>query len=189
MIDPEFWGLIAKRGKPQSTDGDLWRVTYGDSAVGLSDEQYIERRETAFKKLLPGSPDPSQYTVSQTDEFRMHNRCVEKMRIGRVFLASDAAHVCNPFGGYGCMAGILDVGGLAECLIGYYDGKADEDILDYYALIRRVKFLEFIDKRSRKNLVRISETDPETALETDSFLRMLKSMEGHEQTIKDFLMV
>lgn len=189
MIDPEFWGLIAKRGKPKGGDGNLWRVTYGDSAPDLSDEAYLERREIAFKRMLPGHPDPSQYKVTQTDQFRIHNRCVEKMRVGRILLAADAAHICNPFGGYGCMAGVLDVGGLADCLSGYYEGKADEGILDLYAEIRREKFLNFIDRRSRKNLNRISKTDPTTALETDPFLALLKEMEGDEQRTREFLMV
>ena len=189
MIDPEFWGLIAKRGKAKDSDGTLWRVTYGDSAANLTNEEYVKRREIAFKRMLPGHPDPDQYKVTQTDQFRIHNRCVEKMRVGRVFLAGDAAHVCNPFGGYGCMAAVLDVAGLADCLIGYYEGKADESILDAYATIRREKFMDFIDRRSRKNLNRISKTDAATALETDPFLAMLKDMEGDEKRTREFLLV
>jgi hypothetical protein len=75
------------------------------------------------------------------------------------------------------MAGILDMGGLTDCLIGYYDCKADENILDLYAKICREKFVDFIDRRSRKNLNRISKTDPATALEMDPFLGILKAME------------
>ncbi len=184
MVDPDYWGLIAKRGK-----GGLWRVTYGDSATGLSDEEYLERRNTAFMKLLPGNPEPDQYKITQTDQFRIHNRCVDKMRVGRILLAADAAHVCNPFGGYGCMTAILDIGGLADCLVGMYEGKADEDILDLYAEIRREKFLEFVDRRSMKNLKRIMNKDPETVLETDPFLRLLKGLEGHDEATKAFLLV
>lgn len=189
MIDNEFWGLVAKRGKAKGPEGELWRVTYGDSASNLSDQEYLNRREIAFKKMLPGHPDPGQYKVTQTDQFRIHNRCVEKMRVGRVFLAGDAAHVCNPFGGYGCMAAVLDVDGLADCLIGYYEGKADEDILDAYAEVRRDKFLNFIDRRSRKNMDRISKTNADNALETDPFLALLKGMEGDAEETRKFLLV
>jgi hypothetical protein len=87
------------------------------------------------------------------------------------------------------MAGILDVAGLADCLIGYYAGKADEDILDLYAKIRREKFVDFIDRRSRRNLNRISKTDPATALETDPFLVLLEGLKGDEQKTKEFLLV
>lgn len=111
------------------------------------------------------------------------------MREGRIFLAADAAHVCNPWGGYGCMSAVLDVGGLADCLIGYYEGWADEDILDLYAEIRRQKFVDFIDRRSRKNFDRIAATDPDKALETDPFLAMLKDMEGNAEQTRAFLMV
>ncbi|KJZ79704.1 hypothetical protein HIM_01173 [Hirsutella minnesotensis 3608] len=186
LIDPEFWGLVAKRGKPQGDEGPLWRVTYGDSASNLSDEEYVRRRDVAFKRMLPGHPDPSQYKVTQTDQFRIHNRCVEKMKVGRILLAGDAAHVCNPFGGYGCMAAVLDVGGLADCLVGLYEGKADEEILDVYAEIRRQKYLDFIDKRSRKNLARIRQSDVEAA--HDPFLGMLKSMEGNGHETREFLL-
>ncbi|KAG5976343.1 hypothetical protein E4U55_007357 [Claviceps digitariae] len=192
MIDDEFWGLIAKRGSAQDAaaaiDGPLWRITYGDSAANPSQEDYLKRRERAFKKMLPGHPDPNQYKVTQTDQFRIHNRCVEHMRIGRVFLAGDAAHVCNPFGGYGCMAAVLDVQGLAACLVGYHDGRADEDILDAYAKIRREKFINFIDRRSRKNMDRLSITRADTALATDPFLALLKGMEGDAEATRKFLL-
>lgn len=97
MIDPDYWGLIAKRAK-----GGLWRVTYGD-IDGLSDEEYEERRETAFKKLLPGHPEPHEYKITQTDHFRSHNRCVPSLRVGRILLAGDAAHVNNPWGKCHCL--------------------------------------------------------------------------------------
>lgn len=184
MIDPDFWGLVAKRGK-----GGLWRVTYGDNGVGLSEEEYIERRNTAFRKLLPGNPGPGEYNITQTNVFRIHNRCVDKMRVGRILLAADAAHVCNPFGGYGCMTAVLDVGALADCLIGLYEGKADERILDLYADIRREKFLKYVDARSMKNMNRICHSDPNTILETDKFLGILRDLEGDAEGTKAFLLV
>jgi 2-polyprenyl-6-methoxyphenol hydroxylase-like FAD-dependent oxidoreductase len=183
MVDPDWWGLIAKRGK-----GGLWRVTYGDVG-GFDEDEYVRRRDKAFKKLLPGAPDPGDYTIAQTDQFRIHNRCVNKMRVGRIFLAADAAHVCNPFGGYGCMAATMDVAGLADCLIGFYEGKADENILDLYAEIRREIFLKYIDARSLKNMNRIMKSDPNTVLNTDKFLGILKDLEGDGERTKAFLLV
>ena len=91
MVDPEHWGLVAKRGH-----GGLWRVTYGDSVAGLSDEEYLARRPWHFKKMLPGAPDPDQYRVEQTNMYNIHNRCVPSFKNGRILLAADAAHVCNP---------------------------------------------------------------------------------------------
>lgn len=183
MIDPDFWGLIAKRGL-----GGLWRVTYGDVG-GFDENEYIRRRNTAFKKLLPGHPDPGDYKITQTNHFRIHNRCVDAMRVGRILLAADAAHVCNPFGGYGCMSAVLDVDGLADCLIGLHQGKADADILDKYAQVRRDKFLQYVDARSIKNMNRIMNTNPDTVLETDKFLGILTDLEGDHDRTKAFLLV
>ena len=97
MVDPDHWGLIARRGH-----GGLWRVTYGDSAVGLTDEEYLARRDWHFKNMLPGAPEPEEYRIEQTNMYNIHNRCVPSFKVGRVLLAADAAHVNNPMGGYGC---------------------------------------------------------------------------------------
>ncbi|KAG8624410.1 hypothetical protein KVT40_007477 [Elsinoe batatas] len=133
IVDNDHWGLIAKRGK-----AGLWRVTYGDKQADLSDEDILKRRP----------PTPEQYRVEQTNMYSVHNRCAQSFRVKRIFLAGDAAHVCNPMGGYGCMSAILDVDGLSTCLSGYYHNKADESILDKYAEIRRDIFLRFVDDRS-----------------------------------------
>lgn len=183
MVDPETWGLVARRGMR-----GLWRVTYGDDG-GLTDEEYLERRPRRLERMLPGNPKPDQYHIEGTNIYNMHNRCVEKMRVGRILLVADAAHVCNPWGGYGCMTAVLDAGGLADCLIGLYEGKAEEDILDTYAKVRRDKFVEFVDKRSTKNLHRLSKSDPWTVLDTDKFFGILKDLEGNRDATTEFLLV
>ncbi|KAM0081920.1 hypothetical protein ACKRZS_005891 [Fusarium odoratissimum] len=91
MVDNDHWGLIARRGK-----GGLWRVTYGDPVIGLTDEEYLARRPAHMKAMLPGHPDTDQYRIEQTNLYNIHNRCVESFKVGRVMLAGDAAHVCNP---------------------------------------------------------------------------------------------
>ncbi|GME43156.1 FAD/NAD(P)-binding domain-containing protein [Neofusicoccum parvum] len=183
MVDPEHWGLVARRGK-----GGLWRVTYGDPVVGLTDEEYLERRPWHFKAILPGNPEPGQYRVEQTNLYKIHNRCAQKFRVGRVLLAADAAHVCNPMGGYGCMTAVLDVGGLADCFAGLFEGKADEDILDTYAEVRRDIFLKYVDARSVKNLNRVAKADPWTVAETDKFFGILKGLEKDKHATKEFLL-
>jgi 2-polyprenyl-6-methoxyphenol hydroxylase-like FAD-dependent oxidoreductase len=183
MIDPDYWGLIAKRGK-----GGLWRVTYGD-IDGLTNEEYEKRRETAFEKLLPGHPKPGQYKITQTDHFRTHNRCVDSMRVGRVLLAGDSGHVNNPWGGYGCMAAVLDAGALADCLIGVYQGKAGDDLLDLYAQIRREKYLRYIDERSQRNFNRVRNKDPDHVLDNDKLLKIFQELEGNPDATKEFLLV
>ena len=185
MVDPEHWGLVARRGH-----GGLWRVTYGDSVPGLTDEGYLKRRPWHFKAMLPGHPDPNEYRIEQTNIYTIHNRCVESFKFGRILLAADAAHVNNPMGGYGCMTACLDVDGLADCFIGYYEGLAGEEILDTYAKVRRDIFLRYVDTRSIKNLNRVWKTDPWTVVDTDPFFQIIKELNLDEsgQSLRKFLM-
>lgn len=85
--------------------------------------------------------------------------------------------MCNPFGGLGLTGGIVDVGGLYDCLAGIYEGKADDSILDKYDEIRRQKYNEIVDPISSSNLRRLFDQDPNTALENDEFLRLCKKAE------------
>ena len=74
-------------------------------------------------------------------------------------------------------------------MIGYYDGRAGEDILDLYATIRREKFMSYVDRRSKLNMRRLFELDPDRALEDDKFLRLLAENEKDADKAKAFLLV
>ncbi|VUC37790.1 unnamed protein product [Clonostachys rosea] len=174
IIHPEHWFMAAKITK----DG-LWRVTYGEES-GLSPEQLRQRQPEKFRAMLPGHPDPSDYKLVNFSPYKIHQRLAKSMRVGRFLLAADAAHLCNPFGGMGLTGGIVDVGNLADCLIGIYTNQADTSILDKYDEIRRAKYNEVTDPISSSNLVRLCESDPEKALETDKFLQLAKRAESDE---------
>ncbi|KAH7265758.1 hypothetical protein B0J15DRAFT_579605 [Fusarium solani] len=171
IVHPEHYYMAAKITK----DG-LWRVSYGE-LPGLTFEQLRERQPTKFRDMLPGHPNPSDYKLVNFSPYKVHQRLATSMRQGRFLLAADAAHLCNPFGGLGLTGGIVDVGGLYDCLRGIYEHKADTTILDKYNEIRRQKWLDVIDVVSSSNLRRLFEVDPERALETDGFFQMLKKAE------------
>ena len=95
--------------------------------------------------------------------------------------------VCNPFGGLGLTGGIVDVGGLYDCLVGIYEGKADPSILDIYSDVRREKYKTVTDVISQDNIRRLFDQDPDKALENDSFLKMLKANEGNVAAQQEFL--
>lgn len=71
----------------------LWRVTYGEEK-GLTNEELIARQPSKFEKFLPGNPKPEegQYQVESISPYRVHQRLAERMRVGRILLAADAAH-------------------------------------------------------------------------------------------------
>ncbi|TVY45823.1 FAD-dependent monooxygenase [Lachnellula subtilissima] len=171
IIHPEHWHMAAR-----ITQDGLWRVTYGE-IPGLSREEILARQPEKFKQILPGHPGPDGYKLASISPYKVHQRLAEKMRVGRFLLAADAAHLCNPFGGLGLTGGIVDVGGLYDCLAGMYDGKADDSILDKYSDVRREKYQTMVDPLSSENLRRLFDQNPDTALETDEFLKMCKRTE------------
>lgn len=64
--------------------------------------------------------------------FRIHHRHAAKLRIGRMFIAGDAAHIHSPFGGQGMNTGLHDIWNLAWKLDLFLKGHGNELLLDSY---------------------------------------------------------
>ncbi|RFU29318.1 hypothetical protein B7463_g7022, partial [Scytalidium lignicola] len=168
IIHPEHYYMAAR-----ITRDGLWRVSYGEN-TNLNLEQVHENQPRKFEVMLPGHPKPHEYKLLNANPYKIHQRCATNFRVGRVVLAADAAHLCNPFGGLGLTGGIVDVGGLFECLDGIQKGLADDSILDKYDEVRRAMWHDVIDTVSSDNFRRVSATDPETAREKDPWLVLVE---------------
>ncbi|RVX69825.1 hypothetical protein B0A52_05659 [Exophiala mesophila] len=166
IVHPEHWGMACK-----IDDTGLWRFGYG-ARVAMEEAELKAGLEKKLEILLPGAPKQGDYEVLRWSPFVMNNRCVEKMHVGRVLLAGDAAHLCNPMGGLGLTGGIADVGSLVDALQGIHEGKASLKILEVYDQTRREIYHKFIDPVSSANLERIW-LDGSTALETDPGLQFI----------------
>ncbi|KAL2839387.1 hypothetical protein BJY01DRAFT_257740 [Aspergillus pseudoustus] len=171
IIHPEHWYMAARISK----DG-LWRVTYGEVG-GLTVDELKARQPEKFKAFLPGNPDPEDYKIVNFSPYKVHQRLAHRMRVGKFLLAADAAHLCNPFGGLGLTGGIVDVGGLHDCLSGIFFGQADESILDIYDEVRRAKYSDIVNPVSSNNIRLLFQQDPEKALEHSAFLKMCQQAE------------
>ncbi|KAH8675164.1 hypothetical protein BGZ61DRAFT_536443 [Ilyonectria robusta] len=192
IIHPEHY-FMAARISPHFGKEALWRVTYGE-LPGLSQKELAARQPEKFRTFLPGHPEPDQYKVVNIAPYRIHQRCSTSFRVGRILLAADAAHLCNPFGGLGLTGGIADVGGLADCLIGIHQGCASEKILDHYDRIRRDIYDKTINPLSSENFRRVCKQDGELALQNDEFLKICLKAEKDTEfsrtlqlSIKDLL--
>jgi 2-polyprenyl-6-methoxyphenol hydroxylase-like FAD-dependent oxidoreductase len=139
-----------------------------------------------LEELLPGHPKPEDYTILNISPYRLHQRSAEKYRVGRICLAADAAHLCNPWGGLGLTGGFADAIGLSECLIGVHMGRADQSILDKYDEVRRSIYKNFTDPISTSNFMRVSTSDPETILEKDPVLATFARMHDDSKFRDDF---
>jgi 2-polyprenyl-6-methoxyphenol hydroxylase-like FAD-dependent oxidoreductase len=81
--------------------------------------------------------------------YRVHHRSVERMRVGPVFLAGDAAHIHSPAGGQGMNTGLQDAGNLAWKMSAVIKGKAPAALLDTYNAERwpvGQKILQYSDR-------------------------------------------
>ena len=152
IVDPAHWAVIVKIDRH-----GLWRVTYGEDAA-LPEESVAARIPEHYRALLP---DDGPYELEAFAPFRVHERCAPSFRAGRVLLAGDAAHVCNPFGGLGLTSGLLDGSVLGDALPAVIKRQAGDDLLDRYAAERRRVFLEVTGPTAAENKRRLMERDPD----------------------------
>ncbi|MGK4455536.1 FAD-dependent monooxygenase, partial [Klebsiella pneumoniae] len=61
--------------------------------------------------------------------FRVNERLAARYRLGRCFLAGDAAHIHSPAGGQGMNTGIQDAVNLGWKLAAVHQGIGDADLL------------------------------------------------------------
>ena len=153
VVDPVNWCVIGRLGRD-----DLWRLTYGEDAE-LDEASILERLPERFAAILP---DPSvPYRIDNFSPYRVHQRCAPSFRVGRVLLAGDAAHACNPCGGLGLTGGVIDADTLSDTLGAVIRGRADPSVLDFYAQERRRVFVEVTSPMSANFKRLLSEADPE----------------------------
>jgi 2-polyprenyl-6-methoxyphenol hydroxylase-like FAD-dependent oxidoreductase len=77
--------------------------------------------------------------------FRIHHRQVAQLRVGRIFVAGDAAHIHSPFGGQGMNTGLHDIWNLAWKLDLAAQGRASDALLDSYNAERRPVIRQVIE--------------------------------------------
>ena len=184
IIDPEHFYMAARIGPHPDPKKNVWRISYGELS-GLSDEELLQRQPWKFETMLPGNPKPDEYRILNISPYKVHQRCCESMRINRILLAADAAHLCNPFGGMGLTGGIVDVDGLFQCLEGIHKGLADESILTTWSDVQRQKWHDIINPVSSGNIKRLFDQDPDKALENDEFLQLVKKAESDPELSRE----
>ena len=84
--------------------------------------------------------------------FRIHHRQVANLRVGRMFVAGDAAHIHSPFGGQGMNTGLGDVWNLAWKLDLVLRHGGNERLLESYSAERRPvikSVVEITDRMTR----------------------------------------
>jgi 2-polyprenyl-6-methoxyphenol hydroxylase-like FAD-dependent oxidoreductase len=155
ICDPVYGGVVA-----QLDDRDLWRLTYHESGE-LPADTFMQRLPDKFAGFIPeGVP----YEIDMASPYVIHQRCAERLRVGRVLLAGDAAHATNPCGGLGLTTGIWTGMVLADVLAEVIAGREDASILDRWSDERRRVFLDISSPGASENKRMMEESDREQRL-------------------------
>jgi len=127
----------------------LWRCLF--PTHDESDEEVLASAERLLQAVVA---KPTPYEVVHRTLYRVHQRVATQYRVGRVFLAGDAAHINNPLGGMGMNGGLHDAWVLCKKLIA-------RDELDTYELERRPVAIDYINANTARNRKLMAERDPQ----------------------------
>lgn len=98
---------------------------------GEDPEQIVE--EDVVRSLIHArEPADAQLVIARKVVYAFHARVAERWRVGRVFLAGDAAHLTPPFAGQGMNSGVRDAANLAWKVAAVVKGQMPASLLDTY---------------------------------------------------------
>ncbi len=123
---------------PDSTFRIDWQVP---PDFDLAAEEASGGLDAKIRQVVGDRP----YEVVWKSVYRFHSRVVDRMRIGRVLVAGDAAHLVSPFGARGLNSGVLDAENAAWKIAFVRRGWAGEDLLDSYGAERHAAAEENLD--------------------------------------------
>ena len=114
-----------------------WEISINDG----EDPRQVASPEGTWQ-LLSRWLTPQDGTLWRQASYRFHALVAERWRVGRVFLAGDAAHQQPPFLGQGMCQGIRDVANLSWKLGAVLQDGAPDTLLDTYETERKTHVIE-----------------------------------------------
>ncbi|MFC9362963.1 bifunctional 3-(3-hydroxy-phenyl)propionate/3-hydroxycinnamic acid hydroxylase [Rhodococcus sp. NPDC057014] len=113
-----------------------------------------------------------------------HVRFADRWRVGRVFLAGDAAHAMPPWIGQGMSAGVRDAANLCWKLGAVLSGSLPESVLDSYQT-ERMPHVREVTNRAVKTGRLITERRPAVAALRNHFFRAAMKVPGFPEWLRD----
>jgi 2-polyprenyl-6-methoxyphenol hydroxylase-like FAD-dependent oxidoreductase len=109
--------------------GSVWRI---DWQVPAEYDSAADDLDARIRQVVGTVP----YEVLWRSVYRFHQRLASRLRVGRVLLAGDAAHLMSPFGARGLNSGIQDAENAAWKIAYERRGWAGPALLDSYEVER-----------------------------------------------------
>lgn len=164
VADPECWHFLLRIP-------GMWRVMF---PVGQEiDNETATSPEFGQAQLSRIVSGVQKFEVTHTTLYRVHQRVAKHFRLGRAFLAGDAAHINNPLGGMGMNGGIHDAVNLTSKLAAVIRGESTDAELDRYDLQRRLITIESVQSQTIQNKRDLEATTEEAQQEFRDRLRRI----------------
>jgi 2-polyprenyl-6-methoxyphenol hydroxylase-like FAD-dependent oxidoreductase len=143
--------------------GDVFRVVV--PAAGLSEDRSVPPTLDEVKQQLRvyAGTDFGVHSPRWISRFTDATRQAERYRVGRVFLAGDAAHVHPPLGGQGLNLGLQDAFNLGWKLAAAVAGWAPDDLLDTYQAERHPVAEDVLNRTRAQGELMLPEPGPRAA--------------------------
>lgn len=169
---------------PGSTYRIDWQVPPGFDLAAEESSGGLDRR---IRQII----GPRPYELLWHTVYRFHSRIADRMRVGRVLLAGDCAHLVAPFGARGLNSGVPDAENAAWKIAFVAYGWAGESLLESYHLERHAAARENLEvtaatmrflcppdqdcRRAREEALEAAVLDPATGARTVDSGRLAES--------------
>ena len=111
----------------------LWRI---DFQLGRDADVEAERDPERIDARVAAMLGTHRFERVWSSVYQFCCRRAERLRVGRVLLAGDAAHQVSPFGARGANSGVQDADNLGWKLAAVVKGEGDDVLLDSYEFER-----------------------------------------------------
>ncbi|GII25041.1 FAD-dependent monooxygenase [Planosporangium mesophilum] len=161
--------------------GSTYRI---DWQVPADFDLDAERRDGTLERRIRQIIGDRPYEIVWSSVYRFHSRLVDRMRVGRVLVAGDCAHLVAPFGARGLNSGVQDAENAAWKLAFVLRGWSPPSLLDSYHTERMAAAAENLAvtgstmdflvphsgaaRRRRLDVLERALTDPAARAEVDS---------------------
>lgn len=159
---------------PDSTFRIDWQVPADYDLEAEEADGSLDRR---IRQII-GEAD---YEIVWKSVYRFHARVANRLRVGRVLLAGDCAHLVAPFGARGLNSGVADAENAAWKLAFVSRGWAGESLLESYHTERHAAALENLEVTSATMRFLVPRTEAELARRVGVLRRARTDTSAHAE--------
>jgi 3-(3-hydroxy-phenyl)propionate hydroxylase len=109
---------------------NVWRIDY--QMAPNADPDDVSREDVVRERLQRQFGKDVEVEIVWVGPYAYRSRCLDKLRVGRVFFMGDTAKIVSPFGARGGNTGVADADNLAWKLAAVLRGRASARLLESF---------------------------------------------------------